>query len=485
MKNSIVWVALECFAVLSCTAIDLSSSTLGDTLRNGDGLTLKKGMAYPHVGSDVRVTSVMAGRGVLASCNGRMIYVTTITSDYKDGDVLGKGFYIYEGSLPGGENRVEKFAEATKEDKAKILQTLKRQQALEEGTVSEQDIEDRLKRSRSLSFKRGTPNNVLGVKFTLPLKWNKTRDLTVLDFPFYSGKRYKEIHVAESIEQGKGSELFSATRTVYGTARSHLTFLVKCNYIGEMDDVVKMISEAYGSKAVPYTTPTRKGERRSSFEEIKAYQLVVGDVIIYVTDNSLVAVNIVLLELAVEESEAEKDKSHNANLDILTGGGQESEAKKKSVVIPGFRGYKFGQKYSATRMTAEMRQEGGLAIKPVSISYRKFRTIELGYAINGKRLCNMKLCAEFPTSVEDEILKDEMEKTKDELERQLGFEMTEEGDAMIYEDDNYTVKLWIQAATKTVRSSQLVGLHKRTVMNTVDVKGLYLLMVDKRLMPKD
>ena len=156
----------------------------------------------------------------------------------------------------------------------------------------------------------------------------------------------------------------------------------------------------------------------------------------------------------------------------------------KTVKVTGFRGYKFGQKYSAARMTAEMWQEGGLAIKPVQINYRKFRTLELGYAIDGKRLCRMRLCAEFPLNVDDDMLSAELMKVKDELESQLGFEMTESGKGAAYEDENYVVKLWHQSTTKTVYNIRHVGSRKQRIANTVNIKGLYLMLQDKRLMPK-
>ena len=156
----------------------------------------------------------------------------------------------------------------------------------------------------------------------------------------------------------------------------------------------------------------------------------------------------------------------------------------KVVKITGFRNYRFGQKYPATRMTAEMRQEGSLAIKPVSISYRKFRTLELGYAINGKSLCSMKLCAEFPVDTDDNRLDNEVASIKGELERQFGFEMTESGNEISYEDDNYIVRVWYESTVKTVYKTMHVRFRKQRIANTVNIKGLYLLLEDKRLKPK-
>ena len=135
-------------------------------------------------------------------------------------------------------------------------------------------------------------------------------------------------------------------------------------------------------------------------------------------------------------------------------------------------------------MTAEMRQEGALAIKPVQTHYRKFRTLELGYAIDGKQLCQIKLCAEFPSNVDESLLNKELMNVKGEIERQLGCEMTESVDSAYYEDENYVVKLWHQATTKTVYKTRHVGFRNQRTASTVDVKGLYLLLEDKRLMPK-
>ena len=156
----------------------------------------------------------------------------------------------------------------------------------------------------------------------------------------------------------------------------------------------------------------------------------------------------------------------------------------KVVKFTGFGNYKFGQKYLAARMTPEMWQEGGLAIKPVKINYRKFRTLELGYAIDGKQLCHLKLCAEFPSNTEDDQLSDELTKVKGEIERQFGLEMTGSENEANYEDEKYVVKLWHEPTTKTVYSTKHVGFRKQRIANTVDIKGLYLLLEDKRLMPK-
>ena len=161
-----------------------------------------------------------------------------------------------------------------------------------------------------------------------------------------------------------------------------------------------------------------------------------------------------------------------------------AERMNKTVKIAGFGSYKFGQKYSATRMTAEMWQEGGLAIKPVQTHYRKFRTVELGYAIDGKQLCQIKLCAEFPPNVDNGLLNKEMANVKGDLERQLGFEMTENSDETTYEDENYVVRLWHQSTTKTVYNTRHVGFRNQRTASTVNIKGLYLLLKDKRLVPK-
>ena len=156
----------------------------------------------------------------------------------------------------------------------------------------------------------------------------------------------------------------------------------------------------------------------------------------------------------------------------------------KVVRITGYGSYKFGQKYSATRMTAEMRQEGRLAIKPVSVHYRKFQTLELGYAINGKQLCQLRFCAEFPSDTNDGLLDAEVSKMKNELERQFGFEMTESRHAISYEDDNYVVKVWYQNTAKTVYKTTHAGFRKQRMASTVNIKGLYMQLEDKRLMPK-
>lgn len=156
----------------------------------------------------------------------------------------------------------------------------------------------------------------------------------------------------------------------------------------------------------------------------------------------------------------------------------------KVVKITGFGNYKFGQKYLASRMTAEMWQDGGLAIKPVKINYRKFRTLELGYAIDGKQLCRLKICAEFPSNTNDDQLSDELMKVKGEIERQLGLEMTGSEDEANYEDEKYIVKLWHEPTTKTVYSTKHVGFRKQRIANTINIKCLYLLLEDKRLMPK-
>lgn len=123
-------------------------------------------------------------------------------------------------------------------------------------------------------------------------------------------------------------------------------------------------------------------------------------------------------------------------------------------------------------------------IKPVKISYRKFRTLELGYAIDGKQLCHIKLCAEFPSNADDNQLRTELMHVKADLERQLGLEMTEDGDEATYEDENYTVRLWHESTTKTVYNTRHVGFRSQRVASTVNIKGLYLLLENKRLMPK-
>ena len=73
---------------------------------------------------------------------------------------------------------------------------------------------------------------------------------------------------------------------------------------------------------------------------------------------------------------------------------------------------------------------------------------------------------------------------KGELERQLGFEMTGSNNEVIYEDEKYAVKLWYQPTTKTVYKTKHVGFRNQRITNTVNIKGLYLLLEDKRLMPK-
>ena len=135
-------------------------------------------------------------------------------------------------------------------------------------------------------------------------------------------------------------------------------------------------------------------------------------------------------------------------------------------------------------MTAEMRQEGGLAIKPVQTRYRKFKTLELGYAIDGKQLCHIKLCAEFPSGTDDDQLSAELMNVKGDLERQLGFEMTGNGDEATYEDENSVVRLWHQSTSKTVYNTRHVGFRTQRVASTINIKGLYLLLENKRLMPK-
>ena len=161
-----------------------------------------------------------------------------------------------------------------------------------------------------------------------------------------------------------------------------------------------------------------------------------------------------------------------------------AERTNKTVKITGFGNYKFGQKYLAARMTAEMWQEGGLAIKPVQTRYRKFKTLELGYAIDGKQLCHLKLCAEFPSNADDNQLHVELMNVKGDLERQLGVEMAENGDEATYEDENYVVRLWYQSTTKTVYNTRHVGFRNQRVASTVNIKALYLLLENKRLMPK-
>lgn len=161
-----------------------------------------------------------------------------------------------------------------------------------------------------------------------------------------------------------------------------------------------------------------------------------------------------------------------------------TERTSKTVTITGFSIHKFGQKYLAARMTPEMWQEGGLAIKPVKINYRKFRTLELGYAIEGKKLCRMKLCAEFPSNADDKQLSDELMKVKGEIERQFGLEMTGSENEANYEDEKYVVKLWRQQTTKTVYNTRHVGFRKQRTANTMNIKCLYLLLEDKSLMPK-
>jgi len=164
--------------------------------------------------------------------------------------------------------------------------------------------------------------------------------------------------------------------------------------------------------------------------------------------------------------------------------GQSSAVRtSKPVRITGFGSYKFGQKYLAARMTAEMWQEGGLAIKPVQVRFRKFRTLELGYAIDGKQLCRMRFCAEFPSNTSDGLLNDEVSNIRKELERQFGFEMTERGNEISYEDDKYVVKVWYQSTTKAVYKTKHVGFRNQKVTSTANVKCLYLLLEDKRLMP--
>ena len=161
-----------------------------------------------------------------------------------------------------------------------------------------------------------------------------------------------------------------------------------------------------------------------------------------------------------------------------------AELTNKTVMIPGFNLYKFGQKYTAARMTADMWQEGGLAIKPVQTRYRKFKTLELGYAIEGKQLCHIKLCAEFPPNADDNQLRTELMNVKSDFERKYGFEMTENGDEVTYEDENYIVRIWHQSTTKTVYNTRHVRFRNQRVASTVNIKALYLLLENKRLMPK-
>ena len=161
-----------------------------------------------------------------------------------------------------------------------------------------------------------------------------------------------------------------------------------------------------------------------------------------------------------------------------------AERTNKTVMIHGFNLYKFGQKYSEARMTAEMWQEGGLAIKPRPINYRKFKTLELGYAIDGKQLCHIKLRAEFPPNADDNQLRTELMNVKSDFERKYGFEMTENGDEATYEDENYVVRIWYQSTTKTVYNTRHVRFRTQRVASTVNIKGLYLLLENKRLMPK-
>jgi len=161
-----------------------------------------------------------------------------------------------------------------------------------------------------------------------------------------------------------------------------------------------------------------------------------------------------------------------------------AERTNKTVMIHGFNQYKFGQKYSDARMTAEMWQEGGLAIKPVQTHYRKFKTLELGYAIDGTQLCRIKLRAEFPPNADDNQLRTELMNVKSDFERKYGFEMTENGDEATYEDENYVVRIWYQSTTKTVYNTRHVRFRTQRVASTVNIKGLYLLLENKRLMPK-
>ena len=62
--------------------------------------------------------------------------------------------------------------------------------------------------------------------------------------------------------------------------------------------------------------------------------------------------------------------------------------------------------------------------------------------------------------------------------------MAENGDEATYEDENYVVRLWYQSTTKTVYNTRHVGFRNQRVASTVNIKALYLLLENKRLMPK-
>ncbi len=132
-----------------------------------------------------------------------------------------------------------------------------------------------------------------------------------------------------------------------------------------------------------------------------------------------------------------------------------------------FCGHRFGEKYLPKRMTREMWQEGEIAVKPVQASYRQFRRLELGYAIDGKQLCMMRLYAH----VSREAIEKEFQATKLDLERRFNMTMDSQGhgnasrsstDGVCFEDSRYRIRLWMGAGTKF---------------------GIWLEIIDKQLHP--
>ena len=120
-----------------------------------------------------------------------------------------------------------------------------------------------------------------------------------------------------------------------------------------------------------------------------------------------------------------------------------------------FCGHRFGEKYLPKRMTREMWQEGEIAVKPVQAYYRQFRRLELGYAIEGKQLCMMRLYAD----VSRETIEKEFQATKLDLERRFNMTMDSQeheygntlgtsADGICFEDNRYRIRLWMGTGTK-------------------------------------
>ena len=154
--------------------------------------------------------------------------------------------------------------------------------------------------------------------------------------------------------------------------------------------------------------------------------------------------------------------SEQINVNVLGALGGDSLDDEKSQVRPApakspssFCGHRFGEKYLPKRMTREMWQEDGIAVKPVQTYYRQFRRLELGYAIEGKQLCMMRLHAH----VSREAIEKEFQATKLDLERRFNMTMDSQGheygdtlqsstDGACFEDNRYRIRLWMGTGTK-------------------------------------